>query len=173
MGTEPSHVEESDLPVGMVDWVMVQEFLKKLNARQDGYRYRLPTEAEWEYAARAGSSGKYTGPLDAMAWHAGNSGDQYHPVGQKQANAWGLYDMQGNVWEWCQDWYDENYYQNSPAQDPQGPSPGRNRTLRGGSESSDARRLRVSFRGWEGPFNWSDAIGFRCVREKSLPVAGS
>src|SRR5437667_5221339 len=100
MERNPSRFRGADRPVEQVSWNDVQQFLQKLNARGDGYRYRLPAEAEWEYAARAGTSGPYAGNLDAMAWYEQNSGKQTHPVGQKQPNAWGLYDMHGNVWEW-------------------------------------------------------------------------
>jgi formylglycine-generating enzyme required for sulfatase activity len=100
------------------------EFLNRLNTRNDGYRYRLPTEAEWEYAARAGSKAAFTGKVDDIAWYAGNSDDETHPVGQKKPNAWGLYDMQGNVREWVQDFYAATYYTNSPADDPTGPAAG-------------------------------------------------
>jgi formylglycine-generating enzyme required for sulfatase activity len=167
MGTNPSKFKGADRPVESVSWDDAQEFLKRLNARQDGYRYRLPTEAEWEYAARVGSSEKQTGPLDAVAWYDGNSGNQTHPIGQKQANGWGLYDMQGNVWEWCQDFYDENYYQSSPAQDPQGPSSRLGRVLRGGSWNYDPRGGRVSGRNGGTLDDRNGGIGFRWVRERN------
>ena len=95
--------------------------------------YRLPTEAEWEYACRAGTKGETYGPLDAIAWHDDNSGHTTHPVGQKQANSFGLYDMLGNVWQWCLDWYDDGYYKQFPSVDPQGPTRGKKRVLRGGA----------------------------------------
>jgi formylglycine-generating enzyme required for sulfatase activity len=166
MGSTPSNFKGADRPVEQVSWNDAQEFLSKLNERKDGYRYRLPTEAEWEYAARAGTTGDNTGNLDSVAWYASNSGGQTHPVGEKQANAWGLYDMLGNVWEWCQDWYDANYYRNSPAEDPQGPSSGRLRVLRGGSWYDDSRYVRVAFRDRNDPGNRNYIFGFRCVRER-------
>ena len=166
MGTNPSYFKGSDRPVEQVSWDDAQEFLKRLNARQDGYRYRLPTEAEWEYAARAGQTGAPPN-LDAVAWHSGNSGGQSHPVGQKQPNAWGLYDMLGNVWEWCQDWYEENYYQSSPAQDPQGPSSGQSRLMRGGSWNDGAWFSRVAGRNRVSPAYRGVGDGFRCVRERN------
>jgi formylglycine-generating enzyme required for sulfatase activity len=124
MGSNPSTTKGDDRPVETVSKTDTQEFLTKLNARNDGYRYRLPTEAEWEYAARAGSSESYAGRLDEIAWYAGNSEDETHPVGKKKPNAWGLYDMQGNVREWVEDLYGSNYYRNSPPVDPTGPAPG-------------------------------------------------
>jgi len=167
MGSNPSNFKGEDRPVEQVSWNDVQSFLQKLNSRNDGYRYRLPTEAEWEYAARAGTAGTYTGSLDAMAWYSNNSDSQTHPVGQKQPNAWGLYDMQGNVAEWVQDWYDATYYKSSPASDPQGPAKGYTRVLRGGSWDYNSRVSRISFRGFNGPSDRINYFGFRCVREAS------
>jgi len=165
MGFNPSAFRGVNRPVESVSWNHAQEFLRKLNARQDGYRYRLPTEAEWEYAARAGTTGNYAGDLDAMGWYHGNSDKGTHPVGGKQPNAWGLYDMHGNVWEWCQDRYDENYYQYGPAVDPTGPLFGESRVARGSSWLDGAGDTRVSYRLWLGPSNRMPTIGFRCVRE--------
>jgi formylglycine-generating enzyme required for sulfatase activity len=121
MGTNPSTIKGENRPVETVSRIEAQEFLDRLNARNDGFHYRLPTEAEWEYAARAGTSTKNAGSLDDIAWYAGNSGDETHPVGQKKPNRWGLHDMQGNVREWVSDWYAANYYSNSPVADPAGP----------------------------------------------------
>jgi formylglycine-generating enzyme required for sulfatase activity len=165
MGSNPSNFKGGDRPVEQVSWNDVQLFLQRLNRRNDGYRYRLPTEAQWEYAARAGTAGAYAGSLDAMAWYSKNSGSQTHPVGQKQPNAWGLYDMHGNVTEWVQDWYDANYYKSSPASDPQGPASGTTRVLRGGSWDYNTRVSRVSYRGYNGPSDRINYFGFRCVRE--------
>jgi formylglycine-generating enzyme required for sulfatase activity len=147
MGNNPSHFKGADRPVDSVSWEDAQEFLSKLNARNDDYRYRLPTEAEWEFAARAGTTADNAGHLDSVAWYSSNSGGQTHSVGEKQANGWGLYDMLGNVGEWCQDWYDENYYRNSPAVDPRGPSSGSLRVLRGGSWNYVTRDVRVAYCG--------------------------
>ncbi|HEY7545724.1 MAG TPA: bifunctional serine/threonine-protein kinase/formylglycine-generating enzyme family protein, partial [Blastocatellia bacterium] len=133
MGNNPSNFKGANLPVENVSWNDAQEFIQKLNARNDGYVYRLPTEAEWEYACRAGSTGDYAGNLDEMAWHGSNSASKTHSVGQKKPNAWGLHDMHGNVWEWCMDWYLENYYSQSPSADPPGPGTGSLRVSRGGS----------------------------------------
>jgi len=125
MGSNPSTSKGDDRPVETVSKNDVQEFVTKLNARNDGYQYRLPTEAEWEYAARAGSAEQYVGGrLDDIAWYAANSEDETHPVGKKKPNAWGVYDMEGNVREWVADWYARDYYSNSPAADPKGPAPG-------------------------------------------------
>ncbi|RPI17804.1 MAG: formylglycine-generating enzyme family protein, partial [Acidobacteriales bacterium] len=121
MGANPSATRGPDLPVEQVSWYDVQEFLSAMNGRNDGYFYRLPTEAEWEFAARAGTTGVRYGELDAIAWYGRNSGDQPHPAGGKQPNAWGVYDMLGNVWEWCQDWYQADSYKvpaTSQAVDP-------------------------------------------------------
>jgi formylglycine-generating enzyme required for sulfatase activity len=123
---------------------------------------RLPTEAEWEYAGRAGSREARYGPLDDVAWYNRNSGGQTHPVGEKRANGFGLYDMLGNVLEWVHDWYDQNYYQNSPAQDPPGPASGQFRVLRGGSGDDDPSNVRLSDRCRGNPANRLDYVGFRC-----------
>jgi formylglycine-generating enzyme required for sulfatase activity len=145
MGNNPSRFEGDNLPVENVSWSDVQEFIKRLNQADSKYQYRLPTEAEWEYACRAGTTGDYAGDLDAMAWYEKNSGGKTHAVGQKQANAWGLYDMHGNVWEWCQDWYDSNYYRQSPGADPTGPTAGSARVFRGGSWDYAAACCRSAF----------------------------
>jgi formylglycine-generating enzyme required for sulfatase activity len=164
MGNNPSNFKGPDLPVETVSWDDVQEFINKLNQSDNKYQYRLPAEAEWEYAARAGSTGDYAGDLDAMAWYYDNSDSKTHPVGQKQANAWGLYDMHGNVWEWVQDWYDSDYYAQSPGADPRGPSSGSFRVLRGGGWGDDARYCRSAFRGSFSPDSRFVFLGLRLVR---------
>lgn len=128
MGNNPSKHKGDDLPVEVVSWEDAQVFCLKAGLQ-------LPTEAEWEYACRAGSTGPYAGSgvLDEMGWHPENSGGKTHPVGQKKPNAWGLYDMHGNVDEWCADWYDSRYYAKSPLMDPKGPVSGSERVHRGGS----------------------------------------
>jgi len=167
MGSNPSRFTGDDrLPVENVSWNDAQAFIAKLNALNDGYRYRLPTEAEWEYAARGGTAGSQDGNLDAIAWYDSNSGSKTHPVGQKQANGYDLYDMLGNVWEWCSDWYGENYYGSSPAADSKGPSSGQYRVLRGGSWGVNSWGARVSGRVGSGPDGRSSGVGFRVCREK-------
>ena len=131
---------------------------------------RLPTEAEWEYAARGGSTEARYGDLDEIAWYNKNSDDRTHDVAQKRANGFGLYDTLGNVLEWVNDWYDANYYQNSPSQDPSGPSSGQYRVLRGGSWLYDPRVVRVSNRGVLDPtYMYDIVIGLRCVGETNIP----
>jgi formylglycine-generating enzyme required for sulfatase activity len=121
--------------------------------------YRLPTEAEWEYACRAGTTGEFARDLDAMAWYGSNSGYTTHPVGQKQANAWGLYDMHGNVWEWCADWY--GYYPGGSVTDPRGGAWGGYRVNRGGSWDRSAQYCRSAARGWLEPDYRGYLLGFR------------
>jgi len=133
MGREHAGFKGNDFPVQFVTWKDTQEFIARLNQSNDGYTYRLPTEAEWEYACRAGTTTDYADELQWLAWYLGNSDQRVHPVGHLHPNAWGLYDMHGNVTEFCQDWYDANYYRDSPATDPQGPTNGQQRVFRGGS----------------------------------------
>ncbi len=137
-----SRLKGQNKPVGNVNWEDCQEFIEKLNSlgiAPAGLKFRLPTEAEWEYACRAGTRGPYAGSsLDSIGWYEGNSGDDNHDVGEKSPNAWGLYDMHGNVWEWCSDWFDFDTYDAASQTDPTGPSSGSNRVLRGGSWSSFA-----------------------------------
>jgi formylglycine-generating enzyme required for sulfatase activity len=164
MRSNPSNFKGGNLPVEQVSWGDAQQFIQKLNEMNDGYVYRLPTEAEWEYASRAGSKGEYAGELDAMAWYDKNSGSRTQPVGQKQPNAWGLYDMHGNVWEWCEDWYSESYYAQSPGTDPQGPASGSYRVSRGGSWLHGAANLRSAYRGRGTPDGRGNFLGFRLAR---------
>jgi formylglycine-generating enzyme required for sulfatase activity len=167
MGNNPSYFKGCDsCPVEQVSWDDVQEFINKLNAKNDGFNYRLPTEAEWEYACRAGTTGDYAGNLDSMAWYGSNSGSKTHLVGQKQPNAFGLYDMHGNVWEWCQDWYDANYYKNSPSTDPKNTSTGSGRVLRGGGWDDDARDCRAADRYGGTPGDRGNDLGFRLIRTR-------
>jgi formylglycine-generating enzyme required for sulfatase activity len=130
---------------------------------------RLPTEAEWEYAARGGSTEARYGNLDEVAWYENNSGKQTHEVAQKLANGFGLFDALGNVWEWVSDWYGADYYQNSPPSDPQGPAGGELRVLRGGSWGYSPSLVRVSSRGRVRPSFRGNGLGCRCLWEVVNP----
>jgi formylglycine-generating enzyme required for sulfatase activity len=131
MGGNPSGFQgDLQRPLENVTWDDAQEFISRLNQRQSEWSFRLPTEAEWEYACRAGTDGDTYGPVDDVAWYGGNSERTTHPVGQKQPNAFGTYDMLGNVWEWCQDYYGP--YEAAPQVDPTGASSGAVRVCRGG-----------------------------------------
>jgi len=167
MGTNPSYFKNCDnCPVEKVSWDDIQQFLTNLNAKT-GKTYRLPTEAEWEYAARGGSSSrgyKYAGSntLSDVAWYTDNSGSKTHPVGQKKANELGLYDMSGNVWEWCQDWYAD--YPTIRTSNPRRPSTGSIRVGRGGSWSGGVQYCRVAYRNGHTPFRRYRDVGFRLAR---------
>jgi len=161
--------KNEDLPVECVEWDDAVEFCRKLS-QKEGKGYRLPTEAEWEYACRAGTTTRfYFGDGDSQlsdyAWHAGNSRRKTHTVGQKKPNAFGLYDMHGNVSELCSDWYDEGYYSQSPADDPKGPSTGQYFVRRGGCWYDDARYCRVATRNHVSPVHSGYDIGFRVVQD--------
>jgi formylglycine-generating enzyme required for sulfatase activity len=169
MGNNPSDFKGDELPVGQVNWDDCQEFCKKLSAKT-GKEIRLPTESEWEYACRAGSTGKYSfgdseKMLGSYAWYDENSDGKPRPVGQKKPNAWGLYDMHGNMWEWCCDWYDKEFYAHSPKSDPQGPSSGVGRVWRGGSWMSTPAlgpgTFRSAWRGASRPGFRASGLGFR------------
>ena len=164
MGNNPSDFKNCDqCPVEEVSWNDAQEFIRKLNAMSDGFAYRLPTEAEWEYAGRAGTTGEYAGNLDAMAWYSENSGGKSHPVGQKQPNAFGLYDMHGNVWEWCQDWYHDSY-NGAPIDGSAWESGGgQKRVMRGGSWLFHADGLRSAARNSAFPVQTGSDGDFRVV----------
>ncbi len=173
MELPPVPQEERNLPVQQISWNDVQEFIYKLNHREGTSMYRLPTEAEWEYAARAGSEstfffGNDENDLGEYAWYDDNSGSQPHPVGQKLANAWGLYDMHGNVWEWTQDWYDPQYYQNSPSMDPPGPSTGRAKIMRGGGWNNGPFFSRLVKRVYDWPDSKHAFLGFRLVTNRPI-----
>ena len=167
MGGNPSCYKGTERPVETVSWEKAVEYCRKLTAKHraegilpSGWEWRLPTEAEWEYAARAGTTGPRYGELDAIAWYLGNSDYKTDEVKGKKANEWGLYDMIGNVWEWCSDWYGE--YPTGSVTDPKGPSSGSFRVLRGGSWNNVARDARSASRSGYGPgFRSNGRLGFR------------
>ncbi len=174
MGSVPSHWKDDDGPVEQVSWDDSIDFCKKLSElpeeRKSGRVYRLPTEAEWEYACRAGTETVYSFGDDEtllgdFGWFDGNSDRQTHPVGQKKPNPWGLYDMHGNVWEWCSDWYGE--YPIGVVTDPQGPSEGSSRVSRGGSWFNPARVCRSASRYRLGPSYRNDSMAFRLALSPS------
>jgi len=163
MGNNPSFFKGDNLPVECVSWNDVQEFIRRLNT-QSNVRYRLPTEAEWEFAARGGNSGKgnkFSGSNSAhtVAWCQDNSGQKTHPVGTKSPNELGIYDMSGNVWEWCSDWH--NDYFGDIQTNPQGYLTGVCYVTRGGSWDDFSRRVRVSARGCDAPNDGGNYLGFR------------
>jgi formylglycine-generating enzyme required for sulfatase activity len=189
MGTNPSRRKNPSNPVEQVTWSAAAKFCNArslLEGRHPCYDtntwacdfsadgYRLPTEAEWEYACRAGDSARSSfennpEALRQIAWFDGNSQTKPHPVGQRRPNAWGLYDMVGNVWEWCNDFYGVKYYKQSPAENPHGPEQGEKRVLRGGAWSSSAANCCASVRncdeaGVTDVCLTMDSNGFRCVR---------
>lgn len=172
MGSNPSKFKLRNNPVERVTWNDVQEFIQKLNQLEGQNVYRLPTEAEWEYAARAGTRSVYyygndEENLHKYAWF-GNEGyrGSSKEVAKKKPNPWGLYDMEGNVWEWVQDWYSDGYYAASPMNDPKGPEGGQYRVYRGGSWVSKAFNLRSALRYSGLPVTRSSDIGFRLLREE-------
>ncbi len=194
MGTNPSRWKGAKNPVEQVRWSDAVRFCNK-RSEMEGLKpcynektwecdftadgYRLPTEAEWEYACRAGTTTDYFfGPtpdkLKDHAWFDKNSGGRPRPVGQKKANAWGLHDMAGNVWQWCHDFYKVDYYLESPKQDPRGPKTGQNKVVRGGAWRFSDDNCRSGYRYNESPgyadvcFGY-DIYGFRCVRNLPAP----
>ena len=165
MGSNPSSFKNcgGDCPVENVSWDSAQNFINKLNGLGDGFKYRFPTESEWEYACRAGNTGDYAGELKDTAWYSENSGQRTHPAGQKLTNAWGLADMRGNVWEWCADWYHETY-NGAPTDGGAWLSGGKQvaRVLRGGSWGNPATILRAG-RYFTAPDYGGPDFGFRVV----------
>jgi formylglycine-generating enzyme required for sulfatase activity len=172
MGNNPSYFTGcgGNCPVEMVSWYDIQDFIAALNA-MDGKTYRLPTESEWEYAARAGTttafpngdisetSCGYDPNLDAIGWYCGNADNRTRRVAQKRPNAWKLYDMSGNVWEWCQDWAGE--YPDGVAVNPTGAETGGSRIARGGAGWTEAILCRSAKRGISDPSSESNGLGFR------------
>ena len=175
MGSNPSNFTAvgKDAPVENVSWDDAMAFCQKLTEREKaagrlpkGYAYTLPTEAQREYGCRAGTTGTYAGDLDAMAWYEPNSGGTTHPVGTKEPNAWGLYDMNGNVWEWCRDWYADKL-PGGDVTNPMGPASGSYRVIRGGSYDHDAADCRSANRGDRPPDDRDNYEGFRVTLAQS------
>ncbi len=186
MGDNPSQFKEcgEDCPVEMVSWNEIQVFLEKLNNLEKSNRYRLPTEAEWEYAARAGTTtpfsfgdclktdqASYNGTIPTTGCPKGKSNKSTRPVASFPPNAWGLYDMHGNVWEWCQDWYGK--YPPNSVVDPTGPKEGTDRINRGGGWSSRAGSCRSASRYYNYPDYWENGVGFRLVYDPPKDESGS
>ena len=170
MGGNPSYFKGPKNPVEQVSWDDCQEFLAKRNAKSAAGvgKFQLPSEAQWEYACRAGSTTRFCfgddeSKLGEYAWYGANSGNTTHPVGEKKPNAWGLYDMHGNVWEWCADRYDYEYYANSPTDDPTGPATGTCRVFRGDCWFNPAWLCRSAnrFKGGPGPGMRAGLLGLR------------
>jgi len=194
-GENPSRWKGSKNPVEQVRWSDAVKFcnqrsrleglepcydLETWQCNFDANGYRLPTEAEWEYACRAGTQTAYFFGSDASkltdyAWFDKNSGRHPHPVGQKRPNPWGLYDMCGNVWQWCNDFYKVDYYQEAPQENPNGPKEGQSKVVRGGAWKFSAQNCRSGYRYYENPgyvdvcFGY-DIYGFRCVRHNERSV---
>jgi formylglycine-generating enzyme required for sulfatase activity len=168
MGCDASPLDMPNNPICQVSWHDCQRFLQKLNADIAAGlgRFALPSEAQWEYSCRAGGTGHYCfgdkpEKLPEFAWYSANYSRKTHAVGGKKANAWGLYDMHGNVMEWCQDWYGDGAYKASSADDPQGPSKGTHRVLRGGCWYYPAAGCRSAHRYYAEPGDRLDFLGFR------------
>jgi formylglycine-generating enzyme required for sulfatase activity len=166
MGGNPSSFSGPKNPVDTVAWAICQKFLEKLNRKFDAKpgKFELPTEAQWEYACRAGSTTRYCfgddeSQLSKYAWYGKNSGVKTHTIGEKKPNAWGLYDMHGNIWEWCADWYDG--YKSFPVDDPSGPATGTTRVIRGGGGKFAASLCRSASRIHFEPWQSFSSLGFR------------
>ncbi len=171
MGRNPSRFEGPDRPVEQVSWEDAMVFCEQLTnkAKVAGQRFILPTEAQWEYACRAGTDTEYSfaddeKDLGKYVWFEGNSSRQTQPVGQKEPNKWGLYDMHGNVWEWCLDWFADDYYGKSPEKNPEGPDAGSGRVCRGGGWNDSPRSCRSAYRNWDAPSFRRRSLGFRVAR---------
>ncbi|MDY0168804.1 MAG: formylglycine-generating enzyme family protein [Thermoguttaceae bacterium] len=179
MGNNPSEFQAPANPVEQVSWEDIQAFLAKVNAAgprlvpaagtarlATEMKYALPTEAQWEYACRAGTTtafcfGDSPAIFGQYGWFTDNSGGKTHPIGGLKPNAWGLYDVHGNVWEWCADRYDRGYYANSPTDDPPGPTSGSDRVHRGGGWNTQSRHCRLAFRRSFAPSYRYSHLGFR------------
>ncbi len=168
MGSNPSNFKGDTRPVEQVSWNDAQDFIRKLNEKESTNRYRLPTEAEWEFAARGGTQSrgfKFAGSFNVgdVAVYGANSGNETKTVGSKSANELGIFDMSGNVWEWCQDWYGS--YESGQVANPDGPASSQYRVLRGGSWVSYDYFCRSALRYWDGPDHRGDVLGFRLVQD--------
>ena len=161
-----SHFKGAAKPVENVSWDDAQQFIHRLNKRDPQHTYRLPTEAEWEYASRAGRSELASVPLGEAAWFEGTAERQTHAVGQKKANAWGLHDMLGNVSEWVQDWFAPDAYSTADTVDPKGPASGSYKVHRGCAWLSAAKQCRPTYRAFDFPNPGQYSIGFRLVRTR-------
>jgi len=168
MGRNPANWKRPDNPVEQVRWDDVQAFISKINSLQENFEFRLPTEAEWEYSCRAGTKGETYGPLKKIAWYGSPFFGKVHPVGQKDPNPFGLYDMLSNVTQWCQDWYGP--YSAEDETDPQGPVSGEGRVTRGCSYLSDMHACRATRRGGPHPPRYCHrSLGFRLVAIERKP----
>lgn len=160
------HPQWKQLPVVSVSWHDTQSFIKKLNQQSTATTYRLPTEAEWEYAARVGNTDLRPFSLlemDQYAWYLHSSNDEIQPVATREANPWGLHDMYGNVWEWVNDWYNPDSYANSTDENPQGPAAGDKKVRRGGSYHCPPHLIRPGYRSADLPTKAYSVLGFRLV----------
>ncbi len=176
MGSNPSKFQGEDHPVDRVSWLDASAFIEKLNERESDTLYRLPTEAEWEYAARAGTTTEYYWGDEVdndYVWYYGTSEFQTHPVGTKKPNRFGLFDMLGNVWEWTSDWFSADYYKKSPKMNPPGPKSGKFRVRRGGSSANLISHIRSATR-YRGKLERRHHIlGMRVARTVVKPKAGN
>jgi formylglycine-generating enzyme required for sulfatase activity len=174
-GGNPSYFKKGgNYPVENITWYDAQDFITKLNAISPEYQFTLPTEAQWEYAARTrGRREKYSGSRkeEKVAWYGKNSGYATHPVGTQKATKLGIHDMSGNVWEWCQDGYDEKFYEKSEVENPLGPQDAETRVIRGGSHGSFAKDIRTSNRNNRDPEKTHGGLGVRLIGR--LPENGS
>jgi formylglycine-generating enzyme required for sulfatase activity len=162
------HEHWQQLPVVSVSWLDAQQFIDRLNTMSKTWHYRLPTEAEWEYAARAGDASLRpfsTLEMDQYAWFINSSNDEIHPVAQLKPNAFGLYDMFGNAWEWVADWYKDDAYALSSTLNPQGPATGDRKVRRGGSYHCPPHLVRSGYRAADEPTTAYSVLGFRLVAE--------
>jgi len=169
MGSNPSRNKGDNNPVEEVSWEECQTFISELNFINPNFLYGLPTEAEWEYACRAGtytlfSYGNNTEKAEEYAWYSENAEGKSHPVGEKKPNPWGLHDMHGNVFEWCYDYYDKDYYKESASENPQGPDSGVYRIIRSSGYCYSEDGLRCAQRGADNPDDQSRYIGLRLIR---------